>query len=122
MWIVRASVEGDWRELSVRTANELPSPEHARGAVRKVAGSEPLLRYIDNELKNTREDSGVVRSFDAVQRWSAKVVDEAEELSEVRGRFVSLSDVDGALGYFGAAPSGAATQPDTVVSHAHSFV
>jgi len=125
MWIVTALINGERRELVARVIerDEPPSLEQVREAAADLmprAGR--LLRYLDTERRITQESQRFVRSFDAVQRWSAQAEAESRDFNAVRDRFVSLTDTDHALGYFSSPGTRDPAHPDAVVWHAHTLV
>src|SRR5204862_2262349 len=124
MWTVTGLVDGVRRELESRVVEreEPPSLEQVRDAAAELPRAERLIRYLDAESGITRDNPRFVRSFDAVQRWSAQAAAESRDYPAVRDRFVSLVDAEEALGYFSSPPSQHPGHPDSVVWHAHTMV
>jgi hypothetical protein len=123
MWIVTGRINGERVELTTRVVEgeEPPSLEQVRQSAADLPRAERLVRYVDAELRITSADR-TVRSFDAVQQWSARAAAESREFSGLRGRFESLADADAALGYYISPPARHPGHPDSVVWHAHSIV
>lgn len=124
MWTVTGAVDGERRALDTRVveAAEPPSLEQVRAAAASLPRSQRLLRYLDAELARTEDGSPFVRSFDAVQRWSARAASASSDDVALRGRFVALPEARGALGYFASPADARPSHPDSVVWHAHTLV
>lgn len=124
MWIIRGFEGGSPFEITSRVVetDEPPSLEQVRDAATNLPRSERLHAYINSELAFTQENSRFVRSFDAVQRWSARAAGDAGEFPATRGRLVSMAGAENALGYFSTPATSHPAHPDTVVWHDHSLV